>query len=201
MADLELIQFSSRGLAPFDLRIAGGECVTISGASGAGKTLLLRAIADLDPHDGEARVAGTKQSSCPPAEWRRRVGLLPAETHWWADRVGTHFRTAEPPRLRELGLAPDAMEWEVHRLSSGERQRLGLARMLELEPEVLLLDEPTANLDESSSARVEELIEEYRRSRGAAVLWVGHSAEQRRRVAERGFVINAAGELLEERWT
>ena len=202
MATLQLVQFSSHGLAAFDLTIAAGECVTIAGASGSGKTLLLRAIADLDPHGGEALAGEVRQSTCPPTEWRRRVGLLPAETHWWADRVGDHFRgEREPIYLSRLGFAPTTLDWEVHRLSSGERQRLGLVRMLELEPQVLLLDEPTANLDEANARQVEALIERYRRTHQAAVLWVGHSAEQRRRVAARGLEIGAGGVLREEIWS
>jgi ABC-type multidrug transport system ATPase subunit len=89
-------------------------------------------------------------------DWRRRVGLLPAESGWWADRVGAHFittndarnpATTPTPILARLGFEPDVLDWDVQRLSSGERQRLGLARLLLNRPEVLLLDEATANLD------------------------------------------------------
>jgi putative ABC transport system ATP-binding protein len=74
------------------------------------------------------------------------------------------------------------LEWTVSRLSTGERQRLALARLLALQPQVLLLDEATANLDPPNRDRVEDLIQDYRREQGAAVLWVSHDPDQRRRL-------------------
>ena len=82
-------------LKDVSLRIEPGQTVSIVGPSGSGKSLLLRAIADLDPHDGEAWVGAQARSGMTPPEWRRRVGLLPAEASWWADTVGEHF---PPPR-------------------------------------------------------------------------------------------------------
>ncbi|HHH40261.1 MAG TPA: ABC transporter ATP-binding protein [Sedimenticola sp.] len=200
MASLRLEKFQSRGLDPGDLGIAAGECVTLAGPSGSGKTLLLRAIADLDPHRGEAWVDGQACSETPPPEWRRRVALLPAESHWWGDRVGEHLPAVDRDLLSALGFTPECLEWEVSRLSSGERQRLALARMLSLEPEVLLLDEPTANLDQGNGQRVETLIGRYREQQGAAVLWVSHDPDQRCRVARRGFLIEGH-RLVEETWS
>ena len=77
------------------------------------------------------------------------------------------------------------MDWSVARLSSGERQRLALLRVLANRPPVLLLDEPTANLDEATTARVEALLKDYRTLHGAGVLWVSHDPQQLRRVADR----------------
>ncbi|MFP4061356.1 MAG: ATP-binding cassette domain-containing protein, partial [Halochromatium sp.] len=91
MAALTLSRLRPRLLAPIDLAIDAGELVFISGPSGAGKSLLLRAIADLDPSQGEALLDARPRAAIPAPEWRRRVGLLPAESGWWADRVGAHF--------------------------------------------------------------------------------------------------------------
>lgn len=198
MSRLELMQFSSRGLTPTNLHIRDGECVALSGPSGSGKTLLLRAIADLDPHEGEARVDGEAQSAMSGPEWRRRVGFLPAESQWWYERAGDHFDCDARHLLSALGLPGEALNWEVHRLSSGERQRLALARLLCGRPRVLLLDEVTANLDPESSESLEQLILDYRQSEGAAVLWVSHDRVQRARVADRSFLITD-GRLEEER--
>lgn len=170
-----------------NLDLAPGECVGVSGPSGAGKTLLLRAIADLDPHEGEVLLDGVPAGRVPPAQWRRRVGLLPAESAWWGERVRDHFRADPGPGLRRLGLPPAALDWEVRRLSTGERQRLALLRLLENRPQVLLLDEPTANLDAAGRERVEGLIAEYRGECAAAVIWVAHDAAQLARVATRRF--------------
>lgn len=185
MSDLELIQFEGPGLVPTDLAIAAGECVSLSGVSGSGKTRLLRAIADLDPHRGDALVAGLSLSSMPPTDWRRQVGLLPAESHWWRDQVGEHFTTTPARLLDTLGLDGNCLNWQISRISSGERQRLALARLLEREPAVLLLDEPTANLDPENTAQVEQLILGYAKERGAAILWVSHDPVQRKRISQR----------------
>lgn len=197
-----------RGLEPVEIEIAAGELVFLCGPSGAGKSLLLRAIADLDPHVGEARIDGIPRSGLSAPEWRRRVGLLPAESHWWGDRVGAHFpdpRTgasgAETARiLNRLDLGAEVLDWSVSRLSTGERQRLALARLLANGPEALLLDEATANLDPPNRDRVEALIRDYQRERTAAVFWVSHDPEQRRRLGGRSLVIRDA-RLEPEPWT
>ena len=77
------------------------------------------------------------------------------------------------------------MEQPVARLSSGEKQRLALMRLLANRPQVLLLDEPTANLDPENTRRVEAVITEYRRAHKAVVIWVSHDPEQVTRVANR----------------
>ena len=69
-----------------------GECIAVRGPSGAGKTLLLRAIADLDPNEGLVRLDGRDRSIIAGPEWRRLVGYVPAEPGWWADTVGEHFK-------------------------------------------------------------------------------------------------------------
>lgn len=198
MAALSLSGIRPKVLEPVDLELARGELVFVSGPSGSGKSLLLRAIADLDPHDGEARVDGAARSAMPATEWRRRVGLLPAESHWWGENVGDHFPESstteravapDPSRgvdlsdlLERLGFGPEVLDWSVSRLSTGERQRLALARLLANRPEVLLLDEATANLDPANRDRVEAVVQAYRGERAAAVLWVSHDREQRQRL-------------------
>jgi ABC-type iron transport system FetAB ATPase subunit len=191
---LELAGFRGANIGPIDLRLEGGECVSIGGPSGAGKSLLLRAIADLDPHEGTLRLDGHSFDQMSAPRWRRRVGLLPPETAWWANRVRAHFPTDSEPDLEALGLPDKALDWEITRLSSGERQRLGLLRLLVNRPSVLLLDEPTANLDPSGVERVEALVAGYRSREAAAVIWVSHDDRQRRRVGDRELRMSA-GEL------
>lgn len=200
MTYFQLIRFKSLNLEPIDLTIAAGECVTLGGPSGCGKSLLLRAIADLDPHEGEATIGECVQSLTAPPEWRRQAGLLSAESYWWADRVRDHLPYSDPDLLASLGFPEVAAEWEVSRLSSGERQRLALVRLLLGKPKLLLLDEPTANLDQVSIGRVEHLIKEYLKNGRSAALWVSHDPQQRKRVGERGFQIEN-GQLVPETWT
>lgn len=187
MADLRVHGLRFLDWEAMSFVVAAGECVGLSGDSGSGKSLLLRGLADLDPHAGEVSLGGARCSEMAAPEWRRRVGMLAAESRWWFDGVRAHFPEGVDAGLFEaLGFAGgEVLDWEVRRLSAGERQRLALARLLARRPEALLLDEPTANLDERSAGLVEALIASYREEHGAPVLWVGHSGEQLRRVAGR----------------
>jgi len=200
MSFFQLTRFKSRGLEPIDLSVDAGECIALGGPSGCGKSLLLRAIADLDPHEGDASIEQCRQSQTAPPKWRRQAGLLGAESHWWADRVGDHLPHPDPDLLATLGFSEASLEWEISRLSSGERQRLGLIRLLLGQPKVLLLDEPTANLDQASIGRVELLIRDYLRQHNAAALWVSHDPQQRQRIGDRGFQFES-GRLVAERWS
>jgi ABC-type iron transport system FetAB ATPase subunit len=183
-------------IGPVSFTVAAGECLCLSGPSGAGKSLLLRAIADLDPHEGEVWLDGIPCEAIAPAQWRGRVGLLPPESSWWLPRASDHFHDGYPPPLESLGLDSGLLREPIARLSSGERQRLALLRLLVHAPRVLLLDEPTANLDPASARRVEALIADYRQARQAAVIWVSHDQEQIARVANRH--VRVAGSALRE---
>jgi len=194
MGELRLQGIQPLGLAPVDLTVGADERVFISGASGAGKSLLLRAVADLDPHPGEAYIGDTPRSILAAPDWHRRVALLPAEPGWWAETVGEHMPACEPlgrlDLLGQLGFDADVLRWQVSRLSTGERQRLALARLLTLRPEALLLDEATANLDPVNRDRAEALITDYQAGQDAAVLWVSHDPDQRRRLGSRSLIID-----------
>ncbi len=199
MASLSLHSFKAPLLEPIDLQVAAGECISLSGPSGCGKTRLLRAIADLDPHQGDALLDTSLQSSMSGPAWRRQVGLLPAESFWWSNQVGEHFPELNSPIFEALGFTPECGAWDITRLSSGERQRLALARLLLNQPQALLLDEPTANLDQDNIQRVEQLINHWRRAHGCAVIWTSHDQEQCARVASRHFQI-LEGQLREMVW-
>ncbi|MAF50300.1 MAG: ATP-binding cassette domain-containing protein [Rhodospirillales bacterium] len=174
------------GINPFGLDLDEGECIALTGPSGAGKSLLLRAIADLDPNQGSVFLDQKNRNEFSAPEWRRRVGYLASESGWWADQVGVHFPDHEQAGilLPELGIVPEALQWQVARLSTGERQRLVLARLLLVSPAVMLLDEPTSGLDPDSEAMVEKILGQ-RLAAGTSVLLVTHAAEQAGRLAHR----------------
>src|SRR6202048_4302047 len=141
-------------LKPACFSLSTGEAIAVRGPSGAGKTLLLRAVADLDPNQGVVTLDGRDRSTIAGPEWRRQVGYVPAEPGWWADTVGEHFGewTAALAFVRDLGFPDEAKAWPITRLSTGERLRLALVRALTMRPKVLLLDEPTAAPDGASVA-------------------------------------------------
>lgn len=182
----------------FDLQ--DGECVALQGPSGVGKTLLLRSIADLDPNEGSVKLDGTLREAMAGPAWRKQVTYLAAEPGWWSETVHEHFTTWDDalPLVTRLGLPDDCGPWPIQRLSTGERQRLGLVRALMLRSRVLLLDEPTSALDPASAATVESLIAE-RISNGTSVIWSTHDNAQARRVGSRIFAMGPDGGIEESR--
>ena len=177
---LRVDRLRSAQAGPFSFAVPAGGCLAVTGPSGSGKSLLLRMIADLDPHEGDAWLDGIAQSATPAPAWRRQVGLAPAEPGWWLERVGGHF-DGRPPDAAALGLPPDIWEREVARCSTGERARLALLRALAGNPRVLLLDEPTGALDGAATAAVEALLT-ARRAAGLAVVLVTHDPAQAARL-------------------
>jgi len=198
LTTLSLLNVSIQGRGPFDLQISENECIAISGDSGTGKSLLLRAIVDIESHQGRCLLDDTACDSVPAPLWRQRVGLLPAKPVWWFDTVGEHFHHRDDNALVSLGFDAASWHWQISRLSSGEQQRLALLRLLQNKPQVLLLDEPTASLDQTNCRRVESLIKHYREQNHCPIIWVTHDIDQARRVADRHYRMSANGLDLEK---
>ncbi|MFO0675490.1 MAG: ABC transporter ATP-binding protein [Polyangiaceae bacterium] len=177
-----------------DLTIDEGEIVGIVGKSGAGKSTLLHCIGTLDvPTSGSLRVAGdelTTLSSAKLADLRnRRIGfvfqfhhLLPEFTALENVAMpgliqGRSQKDMEPlarALLEEVGLG-DRMLHRPGELSGGEQQRVALARALVLEPRLLLADEPSGNLDSSTSAQIHDLFFQMNAKRGTTIVVVTHN--------------------------
>ncbi|MEB3816697.1 MAG: phosphate ABC transporter ATP-binding protein [Desulfurococcales archaeon] len=182
----------------------------IMGPSGTGKSTLLRALnrlIDLNPDarvEGEVLLRGESIYDMEPYELRRRVAMVFQEPNPFP-HMSIYDNVAIGPRLH--GLARDrreldkivrwalekAMLWDevkdrLHdspmKLSGGQRQRLSLARALALKPEVLLLDEPTANVDPVNAVKIEEAIRDLVREEGVTVVFVTHLPSQAVRVSE-----------------
>lgn len=162
----------------YDLELGEREVVVLRGPSGSGKTLLLRALADLDPHEVESlTLAGQERAALSPSAWRRRVRYvhpegvrLPGTVSANLERVAA-LHGANAWGVDTFGVARDA---RAEDLSSGEAQRVALARALVDAPRVLLLDEPTAHLDEERAREVERFVAAWVRHDERAVLWVAH---------------------------
>ncbi len=103
-------------LKPASFSLSAGEALAVRGPSGAGKTLLLRAVADLDPNEGLVTLDGRDRSIFAGPEWRRLVGYVPAEPGWWADTVGEHFGewTAALAFVRDLGFPEGRRRGRLH---------------------------------------------------------------------------------------
>ncbi len=184
------------------LEIHAGARLSVSGPSGSGKTLLLRALAMLDPldegrvcfkgrpvrHDGMAGFRGA-------AIYLHQRPALPEDHVEAALRrpfslTVHHHRQFDPPRilawLEQLNRDASFLAKSTGDLSGGETQVVALLRALQLDPTVLLLDEPTAALDASTTATVEELLTDWvqNSAEDRAIVWVTHDTQQARRVAE-----------------
>lgn len=182
---------------PVNLQIEASEIIGLNGASGSGKSRLLRSLADLDEHTGSVSLQSLEQTSVKAHIWRTKVALLSAETYWWLDTVKEHFQNYPVEQARELGFVSDVSAWQVSRLSSGEKQRLGLLRLLENKPDVLLLDEPTANLDPENVRLFENCVTNYICTHPACAIWVSHDVEQLKRISQRQYKMQS-GQLISE---
>ena len=186
---------------PVDLTIRAGNLWMLSGASGTGKSQLLKGIADLIEHSGQAWLNGQAQTEVCANQWRQQVMYFSAETAWWKELVAEHFETLPTAeQLHALGLNESFLQKNPESLSSGEKQRLALLRGLSYKPKVLLLDEITANLDEATTLQVEAFLQQYiqasspaavhsesqqphHESAARAILWVSHDSHQRQRLS------------------
>ena len=180
---LRIEKLKIAGLPALSFEIADGECMGLEGPSGSGKTRLARALADLEPAVGHIFVNGAERQETHPAEWRRLVRYLSAEPGWWTDTPREAFpddtksMKALQRLLARLNLPPSLLDKPVSVLSTGERQRLALARALVDNPPVIVLDEPTSALDPKNTALVEELLR-YRLLAGCSILLISHDRAQ-----------------------
>ena len=190
------------------LEIQAGEIVAVVGPSGAGKSTLLRLLNFLEPCDGgsffyDGQPAGpglTLAARRQVTTVFQRPALLNASVE---DNVALGLRLrglrGDPRALRvmleRLGLAGLARA-SARTLSGGEMQRVALARALLARPRVLLLDEPTANLDPFNVGLIEETVREANREQGATVVLVTHNVFQARRLARRAALM-LSGQVVE----
>ncbi len=183
-----------------DLSVEKGEFLTIMGPSGSGKTTLLSILGTLEmPTSGQYRLAGEDVAGFDERKAarvrRERIGfvfqsfnLVPRTTALQNvelplvyARVPRHRRRSRAEAaLEAVGLADRAMHWP-NQLSGGQQQRVAVARAMVIDPDVVLADEPTGNLDSRSATEVLDVLSDIH-ARGATVVLVTHSRE----VAERG---------------
>ena len=172
-------------LPPISFVLEKGQCLAIIGASGIGKSLLLKSIADLVPFRGQLFFKGQKSETMPAPQWRKNICYNAAETGWWLETIGAHFQSQKWAEMQmpAYGLASSLLEKPVAEVSTGQRQRLGLLRAMESNPAVLLLDEPTASLDSGNASLVEKVLLQALKG-GTAICMVTHNLQQGRRIGD-----------------
>ncbi len=190
-------RYGARTVLSLDaLEIQQGEVLAIVGPSGAGKSTLLRLLNFLEPPtDGVITFDGQTVTAQPPLDLVRRVTTV-FQRPTLLDR-SVHDNVAFGLRLRgravdgrvDAALAHVGLSGldraQARKLSGGEMQRAALARALVIEPEVLLLDEPTANLDPYNVGLIEGILAAQNRERGTTLVLVTHNVFQARRLAHR----------------
>lgn len=184
-----------------------GEVLAVVGPSGSGKSTLLRLLNRLDePSMGEVLLQGRDTRSIPPRELRRRIGMVMQRAYLFPGTVAENvsygpsqhqssFGEEEIQALLEQVGLPGYAARNALTLSGGEAQRVAIARALANQPEVLLLDEPTSSLDESSRRTIEDLLESLVRQRHLTCIWVTHNMEQARSIADKVVAIKS-GEMI-----
>lgn len=185
---LKIIDLYSKFMkfGPVSLKVLPKEIIGIKGESGSGKSLLLKAVSDMIEHDGKVFLNDREQQDFTPCEWRKKVGLLPAEIFFWNRQVKSDLQNTDPKLLEKFGFNPSTiLNKNTDELSSGEKQRIGLLRLLENNPKVLLLDEPSANLDEKNKIILEEVIVDYLNTTHSCAIWVGHDSYQLERTCSK----------------
>lgn len=174
-----------------DVRCADREALLILGQSGTGKTTLLHLLAFLlRPKSGTVMINETDLTKLSPAETAafraRHVGIIYQKPHFVSSlSVGDNLllanylasKSQQPQRVRELagqlGFG-DQLSKKTHQLSQGEQQRVSIARAVMNQPDVILADEPTSNLDDENTNRVVTLLREQSEQIGASLIVVTH---------------------------
>jgi oligopeptide/dipeptide ABC transporter ATP-binding protein len=205
-----------RAVDGVDLEIGRGEIVALVGESGSGKTTLGRcAVGLLRPTAGEVRFGGQRLAGMTQrglASLRRRLQFVSQDPHaslsprmrvsrlmaepYAIHRVPRPDRTPPEALLDQVGLSEDAASRYPHQLSGGQARRVGIARALALEPDLIVADEPTAGLDVSAAASVLNLLLDLRGRRGLAYLVITHDLHVAGFIADR-IAVMYLGQLVE----
>lgn len=208
---VQLLREGRAVLSDINLSIEAGSFCALIGPSGAGKSSLLRLLNRLDdPDAGRILWRARALSATPVREVRRRIGFVFQKSVMFPGSVrdnllapltlsGPAPEDAEARARRNLeaaSLSAELLDRNASELSGGEQQRVAIARSLMTEPEVLLLDEPTASLDVESAERLINTLAELRRVRGLCLVMVSHRLEEARACASQ-VVMLESGRIVE----
>jgi ATP-binding cassette, subfamily B, bacterial len=218
MLELDDVTFGYAGGAPVvkgvSLRLDAGEHVALVGVTGAGKSTLAKLLTrQYDPQDGAIRLGGVDLRDGTLESLRHRIVMLPQEGHLFSGTIADNVRLADPDAsddavrlalgqigaLERFAALPDGLQTDVQtrgvRLSAGERQLVGIARVALANPAVIVLDEATSSLDPATEAAVEQALAAV--VEGRTVIIIAHrlsTAERADRVVvmDNGRVVETA---------
>ncbi|MDZ4339437.1 MAG: ABC transporter ATP-binding protein [candidate division NC10 bacterium] len=195
-------------LKGISFQVRAGDCYSITGPSGSGKSALLRLLNRFeDPIQGEIRFRGAPVQSYDPLELRRRIALVLQQPVMFHGTVRENLlrrpggeqlsETALGQALEEVGLDRAFLVRNAMEVSGGEKQRISIARSLLGQPDIILLDEPTSALDARSLHLVADLIGQLNRVRGLTVIIVTHQPEMIHRLGGRVLFLDK-GHIIRE---
>ena len=205
-------------VADFDLSVPQGEIVVLAGPSGCGKSTLLRAVNGLIPHmysgtySGEVRVGGTAVKDSGMRDLAQKVGFLfqnpenqifmftvERDIAFGLENLGVprqemRERVDEAMRLLDIG---DLAQRAPHELSDGQKQRVALAGVLAMRPQLVILDEPTSLLDPKTAAELVALVARLRHDLGTTFVVVEHRLDLLVKVADRLVVMSEGRKVMD----
>jgi phospholipid/cholesterol/gamma-HCH transport system ATP-binding protein len=214
--DLYISFGEQKVLQGVSLSVASGEILSVLGRSGTGKSVLLRLLIGLQkPESGSICVEGQEITTLPLDglnEVRKKIGFLFQQAALY-DSMTIEENVAFPlirhsklppgerkDRVRQLlssvGLDSDT-DKAPSEISGGMKKRVGLARALALDPEIIMFDEPTAGLDPISGAEIGKLIQQLKKDRGITCIVVTHDIHEARSISDRLVVLNEGKIIIE----
>lgn len=195
----------------FALKLKAGDRAALRGPSGSGKSLLMRTLVGLDkPDSGEIYFRDRSITEWNIPKYRQIVRYIPQDaafvrgsvrqsiTLFYTFKANRHLTLDESKLqslLEALLLPPSFLEKTAENLSGGEKQLVAIIRALLLQPEILLLDEPTSNLDDAMVSRVEQIINDWMEADSRRrYLWTSHDTRQLDRMTQTSFTLSPVSE-------
>jgi len=189
----------------FSFEFERSKIYNIIGATGSGKTSLLRLLNRLDePTGGQIVFDGQDYREYPPCKLRYKIGYLFQIPYLFPKTVYDNLLYANPKlsdgKISELAvhtrIENNLLKSNIENLSIGEKQRASLARLLAIEPVIILLDEPTSSLDPTNTAAIESLIKDIVLTKGLTAIMVTHDPQQALRMGGTALLLDE-GKLAE----
>lgn len=185
------------------LEIGSEKITAISGPSGGGKTTLLRLLINfVSPDSGEIHYKDKPLESYSPEIIRQKIKMLGQQPIMFGETIQEEFKiaaefaginetqTTDFKELLNIVRLDKKLNDKSSKLSGGEKQRLALARLLLLKPEVLLLDEPTASLDKDNQKHILDFLADYAKNNGSKIIMVTHSPDLTEGIAQNQIIIS-----------